>query len=51
MSLVISISCTYMIKAGKELSSGAVMAIHDDEESIKHHGNPLLHWKEIRLNL
>lgn len=40
-----------MIKAGEELSTGVVMAIHNDQESIKHHGNPLFHWKEIRLDL
>lgn len=27
------------------------MAIHNDQKSIKHHGNPFTHWKEIRLNL
>lgn len=27
------------------------MAIHNDQEGIKHHENPLFRWKEIRLNL
>lgn len=37
------ISQTYIIKRGEKLSSGLVMAIHNDQESIRHHGNPLLH--------
>ena len=45
------VSQTYMIKWGEKLSSGLVVAINNDQKGIKHHGNPIFHWQEMRLNL
>lgn len=45
------ISRTYIVKRAEKLSFGLVVAIHNDQESVNHHGNPVFHGDEIRLNL